>query len=131
MGRRALLCLHRQAASIHHVVWGAVPDIRLSVLPKFTLENRLPIPIEFRLYEKRTAAAAAAAAAATAAAPAAAPTAAPAVDPAAPVAAGTTTTTDADDEGRQAGMADEQWSVYLAGKAAALRSELEQALLKP
>ena len=41
------------------------------------------------------------------------------------------TSAEARDEGGQAGMgggmADEQWSVYLASKAAALRSELEQA----
>ena len=42
------------------------------------------------------------------------------------------TSAEARDERGQAGMgggqiADEQWSVYLASKAAALRSELEQA----
>ena len=27
VGRRALVCLHRQAASIHHSVWGAAPPL--------------------------------------------------------------------------------------------------------
>ena len=63
VGRRAVVCLHRQSESIHHAVWGAVPDIRISVLPKFTFENRLPIPIDFRLFGRGAVAAVAPAAA--------------------------------------------------------------------
>ena len=47
--KRALLCLRRQASTIQHPVWGTVPDVVISVLPKFTLENRLPVALGYQL----------------------------------------------------------------------------------
>jgi len=47
--RRALVCLQRKCTHIEHPTWGAVPDISILILPKYTLENRLPIGLQFTL----------------------------------------------------------------------------------
>ncbi len=105
-----------------------MPDLRLSVLPKFTLENRLPIPVEFRLYGKRqhrpAAADGTAAATADGAAP---PTGADAVEPSAALPPRVERGWEpADDESRQ-DLRDEL-AVYLASKLAAAREEMAGAL---
>eukprot|EP00962_Isochrysis_galbana_P007471 scaffold2020_cov107-Isochrysis_galbana.AAC.1 len=46
---RALVVLHRKRTAISHPTWGPVPDIVITVLPKFAIENRLPIGLQFRL----------------------------------------------------------------------------------
>ena len=45
----ALVCLHRQCEMVSNQVWGEVPDVTISFLPKFTLENRLPVSLDYRL----------------------------------------------------------------------------------
>ena len=34
---------------VSNQVWGEVPDVTISFLPKFTLENRLPVSLDYRL----------------------------------------------------------------------------------
>ena len=47
--RGALVCLHRKTRHLSHNVWGVAHDHDLLILPKFTLENRLPIGIQIKL----------------------------------------------------------------------------------
>ena len=48
-GPTALVCVQRHSRRHLHAVWGAINDHMLSVLPKFTIENRLPVGIQFCL----------------------------------------------------------------------------------
>lgn len=46
---RALVCLQHHSTTIQHPTWGGIPDVVIAIVPKFTIENRLPIGLQFRL----------------------------------------------------------------------------------